>query len=255
MQFAKIFHFPDFAALVQNELNPLFLKLTVYCVLLFGPTFFAFSIQPATNNQSSISKIESPPIYNQNPGLTIQEDTARKSPDSTQKGNKWTLQPGNWEAFPLGDINKDRKQDTAFVFTPAYWEEIDSIGTFFGSCENDSCYNRIRFSTHFPEIYEGMSLWGQVETIGDLNGDHIKEIVIQKSWWIGSHVTIHIYSFLKGKWKLLAQDNLYFQKSYKNRIRKIDNRSFWFLDEIMIDGDYLSKRRKVTIGKFFDGID
>ncbi len=59
----------------------------------------------------------------------------------------------------------------------------------------------------------------------------------------------------RGKWQLLAQDNLYFQKSYKNRIKKIDNRSFWFLDEIMVEGDILSKRRKVTIGKFFDGID
>jgi hypothetical protein len=224
-------------------------------LLLFGPTIFAFSVLAVTNNQSPISKIESPTSLNRNPFLTLQEDTTRKSPDSTQHGSKWTLQPGNWEAFPLGDINKDRKQDTAFVFTPAYWEEYDSNGSIFGSCENDSCYNRIRFSTRFPEIYEGMSLWGQVEAIGDLNGDGIKEIIVQKSWWIGSHVTIHVYSFLKGKWKLLAQDNLYFQKSYKNRIKKIENRSFWFLDEIMVEGDILSKRRRVTFGKYFDGID
>ncbi len=224
-------------------------------MLLFGPTIFAFSVLAVTNNQSPISKIESPTSLNRNPFLTLQEDTTRKSPDSTQHGSKWTLQPGNWEAFPLGDINKDRKQDTAFVFTPAYWEEYDSNGSIFGSCENDSCYNRIRFSTRFPEIYEGMSLWGQVEAIGDLNGDGIKEIIVQKSWWIGSHVTIHVYSFLKGKWKLLAQDNLYFQKSYKNRIKKIENRSFWFLDEIMVEGDILSKRRRVTFGKYFDGID
>ncbi|HPI11794.1 MAG TPA: hypothetical protein PLK63_12195, partial [Catalimonadaceae bacterium] len=131
--------------------------------------------------------------------------------------------------------------------------EKDSNGSMFGSCENDSCYNVVRFSTRYPDIYEGMSLWGSVEAIEDLNGDHIKEIIVQKSWWIGSHVTIHVYSFLKGKWTLLAEDHLYMQDSYKNRIRKIDNRSFWFLDEIMVDGDYRSKRRKVTFGKYLDG--
>ncbi len=251
----KSFIFRTFQALVQNELNPLFLKLPVLCLLSGWSSLAAFPVQDASDASSSKSKNESHPIYSQNPFLTAQEDTTRKSPDSTKNGSKWTLQPGNWEAFPLGDINKDRKQDTAFVYTPAYWEEYDSNGSIFGSCENDSCYNLIRFSTHFPEIYEGMSLWGQVEAIGDLNGDHTKEIIVQKSWWIGSHVTIHVYSFFREKWQLLAEDNLYFQKSYKNRIKKIDNRSFWFLDEIMIDGDYLSKRRKVTIGKFFDGID
>ncbi len=251
----KSFIFRTFQALVQNTLNPLFLKLLILFLLFGGSSVYAIPRQPGSNDQLTLSIIESPPFQTQNRFLTVQEDNARKSPDSTKNGSKWTLQPGNWEAFTLGDINKDRKQDTAFVYTPAYWEEKDTIGSFFGSCENDSCYNRIQFSTHFPEIYEGMSLWGQVEAIGDLNGDHIKEIIVQKSWWIGSHVTIHVYSFLKGKWQLLAQDNLYFQKSYKNRIEKIDNRSFWFLDEIMVEGDILSKRRKVTIGKFFDGID
>lgn len=252
---SKSFIFQTIQALIQNELNPLFLKLLIPYFLFRWLYLTAFPIQSEIKDRSSLSIIESRQFQNRNPVLTIQEDTARKSPDSTQKSSKWILQPGNWEAFPLGDINKDRKQDTAFVFTPAYWEETDTIGTFFGSCENDSCYNRIRFSSRFPEIYEGVSLWGQVEAIGDLNGDGIKEIIVQKSWWIGSHVTIHVYSFLKGKWKLLAQDNLYFQKSYKNRIKKIDNRSFWFLDEVMVEGDILSKRRRVTFGKFFEGMD
>ncbi len=230
-----------------------FLILPILHLILSGHSSIPDRDLSIEGKSTEGSVIETPQFQVQHPLRTPKEDTTRKSADSTQSQLGWKLQPGNWEAFPLGDINKDRKQDTAFVYTPAYWVEKDSNGSMFGSCENDSCYNVVRFSTRYPEIYEGMSLWGSVEAIEDLNGDHFKEIIVQKSWWIGSHVTIHVYSFLKGKWKLLAEDHLYMQDSYKNRIRKIDNRSFWFLDEIMVDGDYRSKRRKVTFGKYLDG--
>jgi hypothetical protein len=46
--------------------------------------------------------------------------------------------------------------------------------------------------------------------------DGIKEKNFQTNWFIGTHVVIYIYSFNKveGKWKILAKNWLYEEKSY-----------------------------------------
>jgi len=188
--------------------------------------------------------------------LNLKTDSSSINVDSTlnQKVKyQRILRPGKWEIFPLGRINGDSITDTAFVYTPAYYELADSLYPLFDACAGDSCYNIIRFSSGFPEIKIQNSLWSRVERIDDLNQDGINEIMVEKNWWIGFHITLLVYSFLEGKWTVLAKDHLYQQESYKDRVIKKNKSSFWFKDEFNKDGDYSTRKVKVVFGVPFDG--
>ena len=120
----------------------------------------------------------------------------KKQPEPTVKIPEGkTYVKGKWEPYPLGDMDGDHRPDTAYVYTPPYYETPfeGRPGEFeFAGCVNDTCYNRIRFSAGYPEIWHGNSLWGGIEPLGDLDEDGINEFVFQTGWWIGSHVGIYI---------------------------------------------------------------
>ena len=82
----------------------------------------------------------------------------------TNRNSNIIIQNENWEAFNLGDINKDGVNDTAFVYTPKYYESNDSTNSNnpqFERCVNNNCFNKIKFSTNFKSIYIKNSLWGR----------------------------------------------------------------------------------------------
>ena len=205
-----------------------------YCTF-FILTIFHFSIVA----QTKISKSEIDTIKND---ISKQYDT---------------LINEEWRQFILGDINNDNIIDTAFVNTPAYYATIypeykDEL-PMFKSCINDSCYNKVKFSSKFSEIYRPNTLWGSVEPIQDLDEDGIKEIVFQTNWYIGTHVEIYLYSFnkIKGEWVILAKNWLYGEDSYKDRIKKINKEKFKFKIEYMdpIEHDIKNKNIIVKIKK------
>jgi|GEM_PF-2913315 len=165
-----------------------------------------------------------------------------------------TIVEGKWEPFPLGDMNADNIPDTAFVYTSPYNAtpfEAQPGELEFAGCVNDSCYNRIKFSPGYPEIWFGNSLWGTVEPIADLDEDGINEFIFQTNWWIGSHATIYIYSFNRKKeqWEVLAHNWVYGQDSYKDRITKIDKTEFKFNIEYTFEGDVMKKDTLIGIRK------
>jgi hypothetical protein len=176
--------------------------------------------------------------------------------NKSNRNSNIIIQKENWETFALGDINNDGINDTAFVYTPKYYESIDTINpntALFEKCENNNCYNKIKFSTNFNGINIKNSLWGKVETIEDLDNDGIKEIIFQTNWWIGTHVKIIVYSYNQKtkKWTILCSNSLYEQDSYKDRVTKIDNRSFKFKIEYMdtIESDLKNKEVIIEIRK------
>lgn len=162
----------------------------------------------------------------------------------------------NWKAFPIGDIDFDAVQDTAFIFTPKYFgtknpdfpDQMD-----FAGCVDNDCFNTVRFSNSLPDFKVDDTLWGTVESIEDLDEDGFKEIIFQTNWWIGTHVEITILSFdLKTKkWVPLASNDLYGEESYKDRISKINKSQFNFKIEYMdtIAGDFATKEIRVEINK------
>jgi hypothetical protein len=161
-----------------------------------------------------------------------------------------------WKSFVLGDIDNNGSIDTAFVFTPEYYETIDlknPDNIQFDSCKNNKCFNKIKFSSIFNEIYINNTLWGKVESIEDLDGDGINEIIFQTNWWLGTHVEIIIYSYNKStnKWGILAKNRLYEEESYKDRVTKINNERFKFKIEYMdtVESDLKTKEVIIEIDK------
>lgn len=165
------------------------------------------------------------------------------------------FQKGAWESFLLGDLNHDNIDDTAFVYTPAYYESRtlnDADHEFmFDSCVNNQSYNKVRFSCDLPEIFIENSIWGKVEGIDDLDSDGYREIIFQTNWFIGTHVDIYVYSFNKKKWVVLAENNLYEEDSYRHRVKTISKEKFKFKIEYMdtIEHDLMNKYITVKIRK------
>lgn len=166
--------------------------------------------------------------------------------DTLVNSIKKTIVLGEWESFLLGDMNSDQINDTAFIYTPAYYASIDttiSSDYIFDSCVNNQYYNLLRFSCNLPELSIENSLWGSVELIEDLDEDGFSEIIVQTNWFIGSQVRIYIYSYMNGKWIVLAENKRYYEDSYKNLVTKIDKSKFKFKIE------YFNKRKKDYLNK------
>ena len=175
-------------------------------------------------------------------------------PSKEKKVNNKTIVAGKWEVFPIGDINNDNIADTSFIYTPAYYGTINpempiNDNVEFDSCVNGECYNKVRFSNNFPSILIENSLWGSVESIEDLDGDGIKELIFQSNWYIGSHVEIYIYSFDRKKrnWIVLAENNLYGEDGYKDRVVKINNEKFKFKIEYLDTIEYLFMTKEIVV--------
>ena len=189
--------------------------------------------------------------------LLLSSCCGRNTAEKIKEDSKKIFNGGKWETFVLGDMDHDGVIDTAFVYTSAYYGTIDSEMpelTMFDSCVNQHCYNKIKFSSALPGISVENTLWGSVEAIEDLDEDGISEFIFQTNWFIGSHVTIQIYSFNKknGKWLVLAENRLYQQDSYQDRIKKIDKEKFRFKIEYMDtidDHDIRNKEVVVEIRK------
>ena len=169
-----------------------------------------------------------------------------------EQKRKIKIHEGIWESFVLGDLDNNGISDTAFVYTPKYYETVDIKNpdySQFDSCINNKCFNKIKFSSIFNDIYINNSLWGKVESISDLDGDGISEIIFQTNWWIGTHIEIIIYSYNKNtkKWVILANNRLYAEESYKDKVSKINNNKFKFKIEYMDTTESDLKNKEIII--------
>ncbi|HMI06212.1 MAG TPA: hypothetical protein VK528_01600 [Flavobacterium sp.] len=131
-----------------------------------------------------------------------------KAPVSVAKtiATKDSLFSATTDTIILKDINSDKINDTAFVYTPPTLAVLDAKGNVeFGvGCPDNHCYNKITFSCKLPEIAFEESVWGALENAGDLNGDGISELLFMPGWFTSSLTKLYLYSLKNGKWEIIT---------------------------------------------------
>ncbi len=106
----------------------------------------------------------------------------------------------------LDDLNNDRIQDTAFIYTPPTIASVDGQGKihFWNDCVNGNCYNRIEFSVALPVLKHNMSVWGTLENAGDLDNDGFAELLFNPGWFTSNWTHLYLYSLKNGEWKKIV---------------------------------------------------
>ena len=123
------------------------------------------------------------------------------------KINKELYGTAQIDTIILGDINNDNKLDSAFIYTPPTSLEIDKNGDtlFTMGCKDNNCFNKITFSSKFPKINIKNSVWGQLESIDDINEDGIKEILVATNWFTTTRSNLYLFSLKNGQWNQLQK--------------------------------------------------
>lgn len=123
----------------------------------------------------------------------------------------------------------------------------------------DSQYVNITFSCNIPAVKHYNGFHGLVVNLGDLDGNKTDEIMYYPDWVLGNWAGVFIYGYRKNKWTLFGSGSVrrdvIFEKKdpikfLKNRVKKIDNKSFNFTEHIwreQKEGDDLIVDTVVTI--------
>jgi len=113
----------------------------------------------------------------------------------------------NVHRFLIGDINNDRINDTAFVYSENIKnEEFKDIS--------------IKFSSDIPKLDILQSLNVIIEPTEDLNNDNANEIIVfsrtNNGWWN----IVSIWTFQNKTWNKIAQTEAFTpeNKDFKNRV-------------------------------------
>ena len=119
----------------------------------------------------------------------------------------------------IGDINNDKKMDTAFIKGPKFINNEE----FYGDCKSGNCKITVSFSCDFPSLTFENAVAGVVENIGDIDKDGNSELVVVPSWFIGCWGKLNFYSIKNKKWKFCgtAEGNICDDEKYSSRITKI----------------------------------
>jgi len=148
------------------------------------------------------------------------------------------------EKIPIGDINSDKRIDTAYIKIPKFLNEED-----WGDCKNGTCEISIAFSCGFPTINIGNAVAATVENIGDIDNDGTSEIIVVPSWIIGCWGQIRFLTLKNNEWKEFgrAKRNICREESYLNSIKKIRGNKIKVIEEVWIDGDVVEKTKIISI--------
>ena len=122
----------------------------------------------------------------------------------------------------VGDINKDKVNDTAFINVKR------NIGTNEIECGNKNCFINIKFSKNIPEISFEQSLGVFVAKTEDLNKDNANEIITFSRTYEGWWNNISVWTLKNGKWNEIGKTKGYISenKDFENRIVKENNKYY-----------------------------
>lgn len=157
-----------------------------------------------------------------------------QSRNSDNKMTKQSIDNQNIEhvrdTFLIGDINNDKKQDTAFMLYDLIIRK-DSMQENY--CANKECNMIIKFANNIPELEIRQSIGIYIKKINDLNNDKANEMMIFSRWTEGWWEDIYIYSFRNNKWIELAKTNAFLEedKDWENRIVKLNSQYYLIGDD------------------------
>lgn len=127
---------------------------------------------------------------------SIVEDTLNKIVTSIEENKN------AWDTVILGDLNKDKIDDTVFILAPETIEEELS-------CKDSVCRTIIVFSSkRFPVLIHEQALGGVLANAGDLDDDGMCELYFVPDWFTSNWTGLNIYSLKNDKWVLLGQGSV-----------------------------------------------
>lgn len=135
-------------------------------------------------------------------------------------------QPAVTDKFEIGDINNDSITDTAFVYTPP---------VIWGGGGN--CCNTIRFSASLPGFTHDGSVWGSIESVGDLDKDGVAELLFSPGWFQSNNFTVYLYTLKEGKWKIIAKAHSRRDVLGKLKKKVVFINGYYYLRAIEFDAD------------------
>lgn len=132
------------------------------------------------------------------------------------------------DTFLLGDLNGDKFEDTAIVFSPmhAYPSPDDFSG---GGCEDDSCLTVVQFNFTSTKLKHPRALGFQtLFAIGDLNDDGYNEIGFIPKWFQSCWQSLYVYSFGINGWEMIGDGSVYAcsDEDFSKRVIKFNSTSF-----------------------------
>lgn len=177
--------------------------------------------------------------------LNLKQDSA----DSLHSGSEKNIIEHVRTPYFVGDINNDRKTDTAYVI---YDRSIRANGTIEKECVNKNCEVTIKFNSEIPDLVIEQSLGIYIQKTEDLNDDNANEIILFSEWFQGYWYNIYVWTFMNGNWVEIARTKamLADDKDDKNRIVKT-NSQFYLVGDGWDDskGGLTERSVKVKIEK------
>lgn len=194
----------------------------IFLLLTFG----------CTNNQTPIGEI-------------INKDTSNILTKTTSitNSNIPTI-----DTFLLGDINFDKKTDTAFIINPKFKNEKDPLD---GGCIDD-CSITVNFSSTLPSFHFVNAIGGGVYNLGDIDKDGVCELMFIPAWFQGCWGQMHFYTLKNKSWVDFGQAGGYLctEEDYKKRVRIINKTTIEVIEDIIDNGgDRIQKPKRLTLRK------
>ena len=151
------------------------------------------------------------------------------------------------DTFLLGDINSDKRKDTAFLINPKFKNKIDPLD---GGCVDNDCSVTINFSCELASIHFNNAIGGGVYNIGDINKDGVCELMFIPAWFQGCWGQMHFYSLKNKIWLDFGQAAGYLctDEDYKKRIKKINETTIEVVEDIVDNGgDRVQKPKRIIL--------
>ena len=148
----------------------------------------------------------------------------------------------------LGDINSDKKNDTAFIIIPKFINQNDPLD---GGCVDNNCEINVKFSNNFPTLIFRQAISAGIYNIGDIDKNGVSEIMLCPGWFQGCWGTMRLYSLKNNIWNEFGVASGYMcgEENIIERIKIIDKHTIEITEDILVDGERVKKKKRITIEK------
>jgi hypothetical protein len=139
------------------------------------------------------------------------------------------LSPTDTDTLVIGDINNDKIIDTAFIVGPKWINDEEG----WGDPKVTPYEVDINFSCGLPSIHDDNAVMGYIENIGDIDGDHISEVIVLPIWFIGCWGRMKFYTYKEGQWRYFGEAECHIcnDEKYINRITKLSKNKISVIED------------------------